>query len=743
MKFRHVLLVLFAICVIARLAFVFGTEQIPVMWDARIFVSAAIGLISYVDEGGEFGHPQADSKENLKSLRKQFDDYIKQYISGEQIEWLYYPPFTRRESQENLFWSGPLVTAALAAMFFLSPVSDFMVVRTVNALVGGLCLVLLMLITKSLFGKGTSILAGIMYILYLPFIILTGMISAEPVTSLLTLLSCYIVLRWYNDKKDGYLYFWGVSLGLLTFVKSTAILLFLPFMIGLLYDCRKRYKDFWVSAVKTAVPLVLIVLPWVIVASLYYGQVAVRDPTHSSANLRVASSLKFSGYNLDRADEDFWTAPMLYTIKENPLDYARLLGRKVNRLWSQPYNDYAQSFIPGKRTARFFHLVIIFTALFGVFGFAAGSQKGLIYLFLIPLYYTIVHAVFLSLSRYNLNAMPFMIIASSVAVVKAIGYIRERLSGKGMARSVFHWLMFLGGWVFVLLVPEGVSMSIFGVKAGVLTLTALKIIVLIGLALFLFRLLAGRVTGKGAMAMSIFPALIVALALIVRAYSPVYWAEWKCRLSGPLSAAGSRIYIPPAFRAEPDDEISIAVDLVTVRDGKPFSVSLNDEVGSFDKGEPPISRYFYRKRSYPVFQHHYDLSLEEMRFWSVLTVSPEKFNEILDKWGYLEITISPNDSLSSEDDGVEIFGDYPATGKKEALIPSLTHSSTDRFVEKGDPRMLMSYKISSDSVISYYIGNLRQGQVSSDDLSPSWGEQSGRYRIYVIVRRFDETRHYF
>ncbi|UCD93587.1 MAG: glycosyltransferase family 39 protein [Candidatus Zixiibacteriota bacterium] len=743
MKFNHILLILLVLCVIVRLAFVFGSEQIPVMWDARIFVSAAIGLINYLDEGGEFGHPEPDSRENVISLRKQTDEYMKRYISGEQVDWLYYPPFTMRECQENLFWSGPLVTAGLAAVFFLSPVSDFIVVRTINALLGGLCLLLLVLIARSLFGRATSVLAGIMYIFYLPFIILTGMISAEPLTSLLTLLSFYIIVRWYSDKKNKYLHLWGISLGLLTFVKSTAILLFVPFLVGLLYDCRREFQGFLLSAAKTVIPLALVTLPWVVVTSLYYGQVAARDPIHSSANIRVASSIKYSGYNLDRADEDFWTSPILHTIRENPLDYARLLGRKVNRLWSQPYNDYAQSFITGERTARFYHLFIIFTALFGVFSFAGNSRRGLIYLFLIPLYYAIVHAVFLSLSRYNLNAMPLMMIASSAAIVKVAGYAREKLSERHAIRSVSGWLPFLGGWAFIIFVSERTSVAVFGAKAGVILLVALKILILAALAFYLFRIPAGRVTRRAALTICLAPALVVVLALTVRAYSPVYWAEWKCRLDGPMKAAGNRIYFPPGFRAEPDDEIKVAIDLVTDREARPFSVLLNDELGLFDKGEFPMSHYFYRKKSYQVFQHYYDLSREEMRVWSILLINPEKFNQLLDEWGYLEITVSPNDSMLPADDYVELFGDYPTTGGNEALIPSFTHSSTDRFVEKRDPRMWMRYKISSDSVFSYYIQNLRQGQSRFDDLSPSLGRQRGRYRIYVVVKRVDETMLYF
>jgi hypothetical protein len=132
-----------------------------------------------------------------------------------------------------------------------------------------------------------------------------------------------------------------------------------------------------------------------------------------------------------------------------------------------------------------------------------------------------------------------------------------------------------------------------------------------------------------------------------------------------------------------------------------------------------------------------------MRFWSIMMVNPEKFNQLVDKGGYLDITVSPSDSMSPGVDYVDLFGDYSVTGEKETLIPSLSHSSTDRFVEKRDPRMWMSYKMSSDSVISYYIDDLRQGQSRLDDLSPSPGSQKGRYRIYVVVKRADESLLYF
>jgi 4-amino-4-deoxy-L-arabinose transferase-like glycosyltransferase len=743
-KFRLLLFILVAVCIIVRLVFVFAAEQIPVMWDARLYSSAAIGMIYYFQNPGRFGRPELDSPADQAFSQSQFEHTTKEYIEGEQIRWLYYEVPTIAKAQGYIFISGPVFPLFLAAIFAFDVGGDFTTVRTFNVLVDALCLLLVMLIATRLFGRREAVLAAIIYIFYLPFIIYTGFISPEPLTVLFILLTYYLILRWYERPKLTYIYLCGLLLGLLVLTRPTAALLFVPFFLGFLYDNRMK----WINALRSAAPAILpffiIILPWTVFASLYFGQLSIRDPDYSEANLRSSSSIIYEGYDLDYVDPDFWTASVSYSIISNPLGYGKLLLKKFVRLWSQPYNDYKQSFILTPTSGHALHVPVVLSALFGIFLFAIQSRKGLIYLFLIPLYYTLIHVIFHSLARYNLSAMPLMIIISSAVLIRVYDYGRELVSGKAAGAFLARFAIFIIGGLFVLFFPEQLLIDLLGVYTGVELTAGLKLLVLLALLVYLFKIVSRKTGSMAALKISGIPAALLLALLVFLGRSPDSWAEWTCRLENSRQAAASVIYFPRDFRLSPGELAGIEIDMVGNKGRKnPFHVAVNGLRHSFHFDRPPVSSFFYRKTTYDVFGSLLDLGQEEIRTWRFIPIEAGVVNSLLDKDGFIEIMISAGDSVDEKGNFISLYGNCQGADRKKVLIPSLSHHSIERFIEKGDPRIWMDYKLSSDSVISYYIEDIERPRLNTEDLSPSGGRQSGRYRIYLEVIRLDKSRLYF
>jgi len=737
-NFKKYLYILLAAGLLIRFIFVFAIEQVPVMWDARIYSSAALGLLHYVKNSDRFGHPELDSSADSTFYRAQFETTMRDNIQGEQIEWLYYDVPTVTEAHDYLFLSGPVYPTYLAALFYVCPDGDFMLVRILNVLIDTLCMLLMMLIARELLGNRTALLAGLIYVFYLPFILFTGMVSPEPLTMALILLTTYLILSWYNKQRARILIDAGIALGLLALLKPTAVLLFVPFGIGVVYDYRGELKKLIGPGLKAAVPFIIVILPWLIITSIYFGQLSIRDPDYSKANIRSSSSIEFEGYDLDYTDEDFWTAPVMESIAENPVGYAGLLIKKFLRLWQQPYNDYRISYIFSHALSAVYHFLIVIAGLFGIFMFLSDKRKGLAILFLIPAYYTAIHIIFHALARYNLNAMPFMIVAAAAVYIRIYDYAKSKYaSGINMTVAIKLALFVIGGLI-VFAIPAGVGQILAG-SVGVVTIVILKIASLLLILYYLYKELSKCIGTPNAAKYLALPALILLLITSIPASSADRRAEWKCRLDKRDQIAGVKIFVPEEIRLRDGDAVRIGVDMTT-DDGRrePFGLIINGQRTAFRLDQPPISEFYYQKMTYNVFQTMLDIGPEEMPAWRFIPLNHEVFNQLLDQDGCLEIAVDNGGAGF-----VDLRGGYNLGEGGTVKMPSLTHSSIERYVEKNDPRIWVEYNLSSDSSISYYIDDIKSGRYDVEDLSLSAGRQTGRYRIILEIKRLDGARYYF
>ena len=117
LKMRNIILALAILCGLTRIIFVTTQQQLPVMWDARLYSSAALGTIHYLSNTERFAHPETASPVEAIKYKSDFALSMQKYIDGEQIEWLYYPTPDMLTAQEYLFIAGPVYPVYLAAVF--------------------------------------------------------------------------------------------------------------------------------------------------------------------------------------------------------------------------------------------------------------------------------------------------------------------------------------------------------------------------------------------------------------------------------------------------------------------------------------------------------------------------------------------------------------------------------------------------------------------------------------------------
>ncbi|MFH2036193.1 MAG: glycosyltransferase family 39 protein [Candidatus Zixiibacteriota bacterium] len=739
LKFRNIIMALAILCGLIRILFVTTQEQLPVMWDARLYSSAALGTIHFLFHPDKFGHPEFTKPIDSTINKAEFISVMNDFIDGEQIEWLYYPIPDMPTAQEYIFIAGPVYPLYLGTVFLSNPVSDFLVIRILNAIIEAFCLVLLMLIAKILFNNRVAIISGLVYCFYLPFIVLSGMVSPDSLVILLTLLAIYLLVIHSRGGRESNLYLAGAVIGLLVLTRSTATLLIVPFALGYSYDNRHNVGAGLLNLVRMIVPFAIIVIPWLIIASSYYGQITLRDPSYAQANLRTSSMIESEGYDLDYFGDDYWTKPVWENILENKTGYIKLLAKKFIRLWAQPFNDFAQYFIMNEFLSKLFHMIIVLTGLFGIFIFFVKKETGHIYLFLIPTYYTLLHIIFHSLARYNLNAMPMMIVASSAVLYYTFKYIKELYLKN--AGNILLIPPVIVGALIILFPPVTGLISILGITAGLIASMLLRLILLVGIIAVLFLIVRNIVGLKSSRNLIAVPSIILIVLLLLIGNARESWAEWSTVINHEkYGSLGVKIYIPTYFRLQENDRVRIAIDMTSSKKCQtPFIVRIDEAEAPFILNEPPLSNSYYQKMSYPVFQKYHDKNMEEMRCWRRISLSPQLFNEQAEKYGFVEISIIC-DKTQESNDSYLIYGNYISNNEKTAAIPSFMDYSIERFVEKGDPRVGSEYPLSSDSVISY---NINYGKSFYNDLSELPGRQFGRYRIYLEVMKTNGDKYYF
>lgn len=719
-SFKRWLIYILIFAAILRFGFLLFGDILPVMWDARRYVGASIGLISYIDT------PENDDYTSGKyNDRAEFLKYQEKYIQGEQIEWLYYKPFTLTQARDEIFIAGPTYPLFMAAVLMITPVEDFTVIRFLNILLDLTALLLLMLIAYRLTNRLTAIIAGFIYALYFPFIILTSQLLLETSTTLLLLLSIYYISRAFEQNRFSLYLFSGLFSALLILNKPTAAFLFVPIALAFYFIERGRVSSgvYLKRIFIFLIPVVIVIIGWSSVVASKYGKFSLRDPSYQEANLRQSSNIDFEAYDLDNVEKDFWTYSVKDHITSDLPGYGGLLLKKAERLWSQPANEFKRKIIIPNSWWDDLHKLLIILSLVGLVYLLINNFPAGFLIFLISAYYTSIHLIFHSLSRYSLNALPILFIAAAFVVSSFVEV--EKIKKRP---TILWFVLFI---VISFLSPTLVNI----ILGSPLTLTIVVTVLLI--KLIVTYLSYNRIsdlifTNSKKITAHLIP-LILVLAMATYSYSfdisRSGWSEYKLQLNNKVYKVGTEIYLEKPLKVASNEVLAAIVDINSPSGGtNAFNLRAGDKIYPLALAKDPLLKNFYPKESYKYYAQLEKIGLEQFRQYAIVVLNPEDINNSIDSNGFVDLEIIPD---KSDFDTLSIYGNYE-TGSDEIYIPAVRQTSVERYVHKNDPRIRLNVKIYSDSAKSYYIQTNDNIESASLDLSPAPGNQNGRYNMFLV-----------
>jgi 4-amino-4-deoxy-L-arabinose transferase-like glycosyltransferase len=719
-RFRRWTRLIIIAAALLRLSYLASGEVLPVLWDARIYASAALGLISYIDE------PAADAA-------SAYPELTEKYISGEQIDWLYYKPHTLAEARDAIFLSGPLYPSCLAVIFAISPIADFTMARLFNVLLDLLCCWFVMKIARRLAGETAAYVAGAIYAIYFPFILCSSVLLLETPTTCLILAAVWMVVSAHDSGQSARRYWLaGLFLGLLILVKPSATLLFAPLALAGYIWLRPRGGVTKAIVMQVAIPVLVILAAWTTVASIRYGQLALRDPNYADANLRQASSVKYDGYDLDKVDQDFWTKRALGDAVDNPVGYLGLLSHKVYRLWARPYNDFDRVWGLPYSVSEWVHLL---TVLAGVVGFSILARRSMAMTAIplaIILYYTALHAVFLSLSRYNVSAMPMMMIGA--------GFAAQLFLDGWQKHSHSIRLIVAGTATALIAIILPTLVDLFGIASPAVGLTAITIgqLALASLAVWVFLSIANVSVRERLMGASSIGAVALLFYVPFLTHYNRY-AEFSAQIRDASTTCGTRIFVPQIEPVGNDEFLALMIDMTSggAENGM-FLVSIGNQSMEFPLEQSPLVEISNPRGVYAIYARLEGIKKEEFRQWAVIPMDYGLVQSELIRQGFVEFRVSGTTPSPIEGGQFNVYG-RSDIGDDRGTLPSVRQTGVERWVFEGDPRMPFEERFLSDSAVSFLLNSTNTEIKAGQDLSEALGLQSGRYHMYLMHFKTDKT----
>ncbi len=326
-------------------------------------------------------------------------------------------------------WKGPLYPL-LTAFFVFFFGEQFMVQRVFMVFLDLMCIPLIMKLGRLVFNTGTGLAAGFLWAFYVPSIWVAAILNYEAVTTILLLLSLYLLLvkglvswRWAAAA--------GLILSLATLCRASTLLLG-PFLVFLgLFQLRK-YKGVFSKLCLFAFVSLVGVLPWTIrnyqrfhvvipvalsgSSSLFWGSekafLTEMDKKYVLVEERLAT-LGFPGeLSIDPIVEtrQFKEATLRNYARqwqENPWQLVDLYVTKLTMIFF--YSDSGR----WDQALMFLNLPIVILSLWGVWTLRRNMSFNMLVLFGTMLYFWLFHLPFHIFFRFLLPVFPCFVLFAS------------------------------------------------------------------------------------------------------------------------------------------------------------------------------------------------------------------------------------------------------------------------------------------------------------------------------------------
>lgn len=438
---------------------------------------------------------------------------------------------------KDFYISGPVFPAFLALNAALtgSAVGNvhhlWQVLLFGNSLVSALSCLFIALLANEAFGKRTARIAGILAILYPGFIVNSGRLYSETLATFLLVALSYITVRGFRSAGNNMLlvFLSGFLAACLQLTRSVMAVLSLA-ILPLTAIQQKAWKKLF-FVLPFALGFALVAAPWLGFQKLAFGGGGLVVDRVGHYNFFIGNNVDTQGwlsypYPDGRNVEDR-TFPQLLNsaVKKSPARWLRLMLDKPLRLFEFPWNDFRTEIGPIKfKWQVAFHELILLLSLMGLgvslfLGALRAPSRRELYcrLYLAGLYsFHCIYYLFITVPRYNLTAIPEMIIFAGAALALGLQLLEEpnkRRVGLFCAAAVALLFIVLRSNFIPFIAYTGVSAETAWVIQALLRCSAL---VAICSGLFLAsKLLHGykkpALIVSGLLALAVLPLLLMPL----------------------------------------------------------------------------------------------------------------------------------------------------------------------------------------------------------------------------------------
>jgi hypothetical protein len=549
--------------------------------------------------------------------------------------------------------------------------------------------------------RNVGYVAGTIAAIYPGFIVSSGRLYTESFATFLVCLLLALVVRGFFSSKNVILR--GVTIGLLSAcLQLTRSILVISSicMIPVLFAQERTGK--WKSGIAALLlGFALVVVPWVTFQHVAFNKGGMVVDRVGSYNLFIGSNTETQGWLTfpypDGRGIEKKPLPnlLLESFKTSPSRFIRLMLDKPARLFLAPWNDFRTSigiFDSGLQSLLH-QFVILFAALGLMLALFTSASKqspsqAQLYSRLLLVGFTAIHlvyALFITVPRYAVTAMPCLIAFAAAGIVFIAALItssKTRFAGLSVLAAAYALWIGLRANTVQMLMGSGVlnnAVIALGVQCAVkLCLLAILFVVVVAT----LKATSGYRRLSGLVAVACMLMLIPLLVLPGRAAGR--WYEWQKNLSDkPISQT---ITLPPRLG---DQQTYLLIDADGARALASSEVMVNGK-----RLSGPIIPGLALAQDYSILQHldngkvtwegenifnfmtrPADLSNSELRQWFVVPIPKQLTSGAT---APLQVTLQKSAEVAAarpESDGV-VFGSY--VHGKQLSIPSTTVYSWEK-----------------------------------------------------------------
>jgi len=335
---------------------------------------------------------------------------------------------------------------AIAAPLFPSLISlvilifgnGFLAMRLAMAVIDAASCLLFYSIARDLIDRRTGFFFFLLYTCYPPLLWSVEVLALETLFIFFLSLFFLLMIKWYRHRSVRYGIAAGAALGLCALCRATALLLPLPVLLGFIYSDHEKQgaiirqlKD---GGWKNRKSLIAFSLACTLVISVWIG----RNYHHFETFIPIQSLGGFHFYcrteqaaSFEKADpagthylptkinkidigqkmeKNYFNAG-IHNMISHPRGYLMLMGKRLCWLWYATYDGKYE------RELLFLNLTILLGAVIGT-ALLRRDGKPSCQIWMIVLYFVLVHLFFHTMARYAIPVYPFLLILNAYWITK-------------------------------------------------------------------------------------------------------------------------------------------------------------------------------------------------------------------------------------------------------------------------------------------------------------------------------------